>query len=154
MRYPSAAKALLAVALVVTVAWKLAARADDTSYLEPALLAFLDGQGFAAGTSTDRVDVFPVIHATRGGCRLELSQVSYDGADRDLVRSLTPAGDRARFIYRGRVYTEQPVRYIVADQIWMRLLRSLGLSDHDPPVLAVMASAGCDVNRLPWPELK
>ena len=144
----------LAVALVVTLAWKVAARPADDGYLQPEILAFLAGQHFMAVASDDTVDEFPVIRATRGSCRMQVMRASYYGADRDVVRSLATAGDEVAFIYRGRVTAQQPVWFIVADQIRWRLLRSLGLSDHDPPVLAVVASPECAAGRLPWDRIK
>lgn len=151
---PTALKWFLAVALVVTLTWKVAARADDESYLQPEILAFLAEQHFAATVTDDTVDTAPIIRATRGSCRMLVMRPSYYGADRDLVRSFAAARDTVAFVYRGRVYVRQPVRFIVADQIRWRLLRSIGASDHDPPVLAVVASADCAAGRLPWGRIK
>lgn len=130
--------------------WKVVARGPDTAYLEPEIGAFLASHGLRATATDDTTDGFPVLRATRGACQMLVMAVSYYGADRDVVRSLSPAGDRVIFIYRGEIYAEQPVWRIVSDQIWMRLLRSLGLSDHDPPVIAVASSPQCDADRLPW----
>ena len=150
----TAVRWFVAAALAATLAWKVTARAADDSYLQPELLAFLAEQHFTAAVSDDTVDEFPIIRAVRGTCRMQVMRPSYYGADRDVVHSLAAAGDEVAFIYRGRVYAQQPVWFIVADQIWWRLLRSVGASDHDPPVLAVDASPDCAADRLPWGRIK
>lgn len=141
-------------ALAATVTWKLVGRPSDAGYLEPEIGAFLASHDLQAVATDDTTNGFPVLRATRGGCQMLVMAVSYYGADRDVVRGLTPAGARAMFIYRGKIYADQPVWRIVSDQIWMRFLRSLGLSDHDPPVLAVAAPPQCHAEQLPWTEIR
>jgi hypothetical protein len=149
----AALKLFLAVALPLTLAWKASVRADDASYLEGDIAAFLADQKFEATASQSYVDHFPIILAERPGCRLAIMKASYYGADRDTVRSLTPPAWHLIFVYRGAVYAEQPVWLIVADQIWARFLHSLRLVEHAPPVLAVAAAAECQAESLPWQRL-
>jgi hypothetical protein len=139
--------------LALTVAWKLTVRADATDYLEGDLEAFLHRQSFAVTQADFAMDGMPVLIARGGDCRMQVMKASYYGADRDMIRALETDGDRALFLYRGRVYAEQPVTFIVADQILMRLLRRLGLVAHEPPVLAVVASPSCAADALPWSRL-
>jgi hypothetical protein len=99
------------------------------------------------------MDGLPVLVARRGDCGMQVMKASYYGADRDTIRALEGDGDNALFLYRGRIYAEQPVLFIVADQILMRLLRRLGLVPHEPPVLAVVANRSCAAETLPWSQL-
>lgn len=154
MSYSSALKWFVAISLPLTLAWKLSVKVDNADYLENNLLAFLMHQDFAAVATGEMMDSFPIIVAKRGACQMRVMKASYYGADRDTIKSLVAAPDRLLFVYRGSVYAEQPVWLIVADQFWMRSLRSLGLADHEPPVLAVAAAAPCEADRLPWAQLK
>ncbi len=144
----------MAIVLPLTLAWKLAARADDTGYLQGNIIGFLARHNIEADATDDVIDNFPVIRASNGACRMQIMKASYYGADRDTVRDLMAAGDSLTFVYRGKVYAEQPIWSIVSDQIWMRLLLSMGLADHLPQVLAVAAPVHCNVDKLPWEQLK
>jgi hypothetical protein len=79
---------------------------------------------------------------------------SNDGADRDMMRSLAAADESLIFVHQGKVYQEQPTLLTVSAELWARALRPLGLTDHQVPVLAVVAQNQCPVERLPWDELK
>jgi hypothetical protein len=149
-------KWLIAVILPLTLAWKLTVAADTNDHLEHDIIVFLTRQGFHAvateDMSTEDVNL-PGIQAVSGACQIRVMRVSYDGANRDMVRNLVAANDRLIFIHRGKAYREQPVLLTVLDQIWTRSLRKMGLADHDPPVLAVVAPAQCDAEKLPWEQL-
>jgi hypothetical protein len=52
-------------------------------------------------------------------------------------------------IFRGRVYTQQPVLLTVTNYLWSRLLRKLRLIRQVTPVIAAVASPSCDIERYP-----
>jgi hypothetical protein len=81
---------------------------------------------------------------------------SNDGADRDMMRSLAAVGESLIFVYQGKVYQVSRTADFIAlsAELWARALRKLGFTDRHMPVLAVVAQNRCDVERLPWAELK
>ena len=56
-------------------------------------------------------------------------------------------------VFGGRIYSEQPTLLTVADVFWARFRRQLGLRAEATPVLVVIATKGCEAERLPWSEL-
>jgi hypothetical protein len=77
-----------------------------------------------------------------------------DGSNRDLVRHLAAGTDRSFVVFRGTVYTQQPILWTVLDYLWSRFLRELGLVRHITPVIAVAVNTSCNAERLPWGELQ
>jgi hypothetical protein len=71
-----------------------------------------------------------------------------------MMRGLAAVGESLIFVYQGKVYQEQPILLTVSAELWARALRKLGFTDRHVPVLAVVAQNRCDVERLPWAELK
>ena len=145
---------LLAAALIVTLAWKLSVPVDSVSHLQVEIIGFLERLEFDAAVTDATMDNFPIIDTRKNGCRMQVMKASYYGASRDEIQELKPPGGTVLFIYRGKTYAEQPVWQIVSDQIVMRLLRSLRLVAHEPPVLAAAAEAACGAADLPWQELQ
>ena len=142
-----------ALLLVATIAWKLSIKADPPSYAEQSLRNFLGREKFEVAETDQTMDNLPVLRAKSGACEMQVMKASYYGADRDSIRGLLGPGDTQFFVYRGRVYADQPIWMIVSDQIVMRLFRRLGLVDHEPPVIAVVAASACAADRLPWDQL-
>lgn len=147
-----ALKWLIAALLPLTLAWKLTVRVDANDHPEKDVIAFLARRGFDA--AVDEGTNFHRILAVNSSCRMRMLIASNDGADRDMMRSLMAVGESLIFIYQGKVYQEQPILLTVSAELWARALRKLGLTDRHMPVLAVLAQNRCDVERLPWDELK
>jgi hypothetical protein len=80
-------------------------------------------------------------------------EIAPDGWQRDLVRDRAQATDRVFFIFRGKVYPDQPTWLTAADGLWSRQLQRLGLHQDVTPVVAVIASELCNAEKLPWDEL-
>lgn len=154
MTFSPALKWIILVLLPLTLAWKLTVKVDSDDHLADDITAFLTRHEFHAVAIEDTIDGFPIISMSNGACQMRVIEASYDGADRDMIRKLVAANDRLIFIYRGKVYREQPILLTVSDHIWTRSLRKIGLMDHDPHVLAVVAPAECDADRLPWQQLQ
>jgi hypothetical protein len=95
----------------------------------------------------------PMLRANAGECRILVAKSPAIGSDRDVLGQLAKADDRFAIIYRGKVYAEQPTWLTVSDFLWARFRRQIGLSTQAPPVLAVISSATCGADRLPWDEL-
>jgi hypothetical protein len=96
------------------------------------------------------VDSMPIFRATSGSCRILVAKVEPDGSEQDLVRNLATATDRLFIIFRGKVYTQQPVLLTVTNYLWSRFLRKLRLMRRVTPVIAAVASPSCDIEQLPW----
>ena len=79
---------------------------------------------------------------------------SSDGWQRDLVRARAQAtAGRVFFIFRGKIYPDQPIWLTGAAHLWSRELQKIGLRLHITPVIAVIAPELCNAERLPWDEL-
>lgn len=94
-----------------------------------------------------------MIRAGAGACRILVANPSPMAWDNDAIRRHATAADRVFVVFRGRTYKDQPTWLTVPYYLWGRLLRELGLRAQGPPLLAVIATAGCDAERLPWSEL-
>ena len=76
------------------------------------------------------------------------------GWSRDMLRPYTTPGDRVFVVFRGQVYPDQPTWLTVSDALWSRFQRELGLKVRTVPVFAVIATANCEAERLPWQQLR
>jgi hypothetical protein len=151
--YSLAFKSFIALLLPLTLVWKLGVAADDSVELKERLVEFLVDHQFNVAALEKWIDPMPGIHATTGRCRMLVMNVSPDGWQRDVIRGHAEATDRVFFIFRGKVYSDQPVWLAVAAGFWSRLLRRLGLRQHGMPVIAVIAPEFCNAEQLPWDQL-
>lgn len=138
--------------LPLTIAWKVAIKPEDPADVKNAIVEFLAAHKFAVRISDDGMEYMGIIRATSPSCELRVARISPLGHEADLVRQVTAAGDHTFYLFRGKVYQEQPVRLTVMNYLWYRFLRELGIVRRVPPVLAVMSS--CDAERLPWSALR
>jgi hypothetical protein len=151
--YSPAFKWFIAALVPLTLAWKLAAAPDPSSELKDKLVEFLVYHQFDV-VLDERIDTMPpVIRATTGTCRMLVMETSPDGWQRDLIRDRAQATDRVFFIFRGKVYPDQPTWLTAAAGLWSRQLQRLGLRQYVTPVVAVIASDLCNAEGLPWDEL-
>jgi hypothetical protein len=136
--------------LPLTLAWKAAIGHDDPNELANEIVKFLSNQAFDVVLTERTVDSMPIVRATSGSCRVLVAKVEPDGSNQNLVRDLVTATDRLFIVFGGRVYTQQPVLLTVANYLWSRSLREVGLMRRITPVFAAVASASCDIEQLPW----
>ena len=144
----------IATVLLLTLSWKIAIRPDDDSYLKDDLIKFLERNHFNAIVTDEIVIDTPIIQATTASCHLQVGRLAPDGSNRDLIRHLAAGTDRSFIVFRGAVYTRQPIPWTVFNYIWSRFLRELGLIRHIVPVIAVAANTSCNAENLPWRELQ
>jgi hypothetical protein len=150
--YSPAFKWGIALLLALTLAWKFAGRGAEDGHPERRVFEFLIHHGFdVALTENVRGDI---IIATSAACQVRIAKASYDGDNRDLIRSLATESDRIFYVFQGRQYLEQPVWLTVSNRLWTRFLSELGFERAEEPILAVIASQQCDAERLPWVELQ
>jgi hypothetical protein len=143
-------KWLIAIFLPLTLAWKLSVKANGNDHLEEDIVAFLTSQGFKAAKDTNS----RMILALNGSCRMHVMVAFNNGADRDTMRSLVRADENLIFVQQGKVYHEQPILLAVSTELWVRVLRKMGLTDRREFVLAIVAQRQCDADRLPWDQLQ
>jgi hypothetical protein len=145
--------------LLLSLGWKLAVRAGDTGELtekevQLKVAEFLVRQHFSVAISENVTEGQPNIRATAVACRMLVAKSPAMGWDRDMLRSYETTADHVFVVFRGQVYADQPKWLTVMDSLWYRLVRGLGLKAQPAPVLAVIATASCDAERLPWGELR
>jgi hypothetical protein len=154
VKYSPAFRWFIVLLLPLTIVWKLTAvsgAALEDKEVQDRLVEFLNYHQF--DVVVEKLLDAPVIRATTGTCQMLLMRVSPDGWQRDLIRGRAQATDRVLFIFRGTVYTDQPVWLTAAVGWWSKQLQKLGLRRNIPPVIAVIAPELCRAERLPWDEL-
>ena len=155
-----ALKWLLLLLLPITLGPKLATRAGtqlgavNDKQVQLDVVEFLSRQHFSVIQFEKFEEGQPMLRATAAACRMLVAKSPAIGSDRDVLGQLVTADDRFVIVYRGKVYANQPTWLTVSDLLWARLRRQIGLDTQAaPPVLAVIASASCGADRLPWDEL-
>jgi hypothetical protein len=138
--------------LVLAIGWKIAVQPDNQNYLKEDLIKFFERNHFDV-VVTDEIMTTPIIRATTASCQLQIARLFPDGSNRDLIRHLAAGTDRSFIVFRGTVYTQQPILSTVLNDLWSRFLRELGLVRHITPVIAVAVNSSCNAERLPWGEL-
>jgi hypothetical protein len=146
-------KVLLAAALVAGVAWKIAVATERPIDWRNGLVEFLERNHFNVVVTEQRTDI-PIIQANTSSCRLQIAKLAPDGSDQGLIRDLFMSTDRLFFVFRGHVYTQQPIFWTQVDYLWSERLRELGLIKQIIPVIAVATNASCKAEQLPWVELR
>lgn len=154
MRAPSLRAAFIAV-LIVTVAAKVSIAGRELSeppaQPEKPFMEQLRAHGFAVTLQAESNPA--VMRAAVGVCRLSAAIASPAGWDREVVRRLAHDGDRTYFVFRGTVYATQPVVRSSLHYYWWRAQRSFGIDAQLSPVLALIASPGCDAATVTQPFL-
>ena len=152
---------LLLLLLLVTLGWKLAVRPADWAEIQEQekgaqrkVAEFLVRQNFVVAASEKMQEGQPTIRASAGACRLLVAKSPALAWDRDVIRRHATAADRIFVVFRGRVYAEQPTWLTVTDKLWSRFRRELGFRGEETPVFAVIATASCNAERLPWDQIR
>jgi hypothetical protein len=147
-------KCFVALLLPVTLAWKLTVGLEDSTELKAEIAKFLVQHQFDVAITEDIVEDMPAIRASREACRMVILKTAPSGWRRKMISELTAATDQVLIVFRGMVYTEQPTWLTLVTHFWSSFLRKLGLQRYTTPVIAVIAPATCNVEGLPWYELR
>ena len=140
--------------LLLTIGWKIATQPDNQDYLKEHLIKFFERNHFNVVVTDEIVNYTPIIRATTSSCRLQIARLTPDGSNGDLIQHLAAGTDRSFIVFRGTVYSQQPIFWTVLDYLWSRFLRELGLVGHITPVITVAENSSCNAERLPWGELQ
>jgi hypothetical protein len=144
----------LVIVLLASISWKVAISSDNEDSTKNSLVDFFQGNHFELSATDQTVHDLPVLRAKMGSCTLQIVRLAPNGSDQDLFRHLAVGADRAFVVFRGKVYTQQPIWWTALDDIWSRHLRELGISKHVTSVIAIAANSSCEAERLPWGELR
>jgi hypothetical protein len=144
----------IALVLLLTIGWKIAIQPDDQDYPKEDLIKFFERNHFNVVVTNEMVINTPIIQATTASCYLQIARLTPDGSNRDLIRHLTAGTDRSFIVFRGTVYTQQPILWTMLYYLWSRFLRQLGSTTHVTPVIAVAVNTSCNAENLPWRELQ
>ena len=144
----------IVVLLLPTIGWKIAIQPDNQNHLKEDLIKFFERNHFNVVVTDEIVNYTPIIRATTASCQLQVARLTPDGSNRDLIRHLAAGTDRSFIVFRGTVYTQQPIFRTVLNYLCSRFLRELGLIRHITPVIAVAVNSSCNAERLPWGELQ
>ena len=154
MSSSNAFKVLLTVALVAGIAWKIAVATEHQTDWRNGLVEFFERNHFNVVVTEQQGTNVPIIQANTASCRLQIAKLAPDGSDQTVVRDLFIGTDRLFFVFRGRVYAQQPIFWTQIDYLWSERLRELGFIKQIAPVIAVATNASCNAERLPWVELR
>jgi hypothetical protein len=148
----SAFKWCCVILLLLSIAWKATASfSGEPDHARNELINFLKRNHFVV--SNQVVDGIPIIKGIADSCSLQIANLYSDGSNRDVVERMFGQTDHFFIVFRGRLYTQQPIFWTLIDTIWSRRLYQLGLTGHVPMAVAVAANAPCDAERLDWTEL-
>ena len=153
MIYSAKLKGLLALLLVVSVGLKLTPTPETFEGLKQEIVGFLETQRFRVVETGDSLGGMPILQADAGDCRLKVLKASSLGWNRDMIRSIAVEGDSVFSVFEGHVYAEQPDWRSLISYRWSKAMRDLGLTRRTTYVLAIVASAACDAQALPWRDL-
>src|SRR6516164_800881 len=154
MKFSPALEWLIAALLPLTIAWKLAValRLDNPAEERNAIIEFLIRNQFNVIIVNEMIDEWPVIAARSDECRLLVAKISPRGDSIDQVERLATVFNRTFIVFRGMVYSKQPVFLTLVNYLWFTSVWRLGLVSHVPIVLDVISS--CDARGLPWGALR
>ena len=155
MRYSLAPKVFLALAIALTVSLKVMVRDTENQNahltVQDAVVAFLTRHQFQSHGMPDGSRIY----AASGDCRLLIREMIPQGWNLDSIKTLDSQEGRLSFVFKGMVYTDQPINIgnTTLAHYLTRLQQKLGLDSVSNPVLAVVASESCSLDVLPWKEI-
>jgi hypothetical protein len=149
----SAFKAIIVIAVLLSITWKIAALRDNQNYLSEDFAEFFERNHFNVIVTEQIVNGMPIIRANAAACHLQVTELNPDGTDNEFVQFLATDADRFFIVFRGRAYRQQPILWTVLNYFWSKPLRELGLIRRITPVIAVTANSACDAVHIPWDEL-
>jgi hypothetical protein len=147
--------AFFALALGLSLSIKLiASRAEpqpDQRLFATTIASFLERQGFRA--QPERRPLGMVVHGWKGNCRLMVREYEPHGTYADIYEKRARPIGLLSYVYRGGVSRSTPTLLPLTEYYVGRELRRVRIGVPRAPVLAVAASRGCDLARLPWREV-
>jgi len=153
MNYSARPKILLVVLLAISLGLKLTPKPENLDAMKGEIVGFLEAHRFRVVESEESLGGMPILEADAGECRMKVLKASALGWNRDMIRGIAADGDTIFSVFEGQVYAEQPDWRSAVSYSLSKLMRNLGLTSRTTYVLAVVASANCDAQALPWRDL-
>ena len=147
-------KWFIAAVLLLATGWKIAIPFENPGQLSEDIIRFLERNHFSVTATHEITTGTLIIRATRASCQLQVAKLTPDGSNRHLIRHLATGTDRSFVVFRGEVYTQQPIAWTMLHYLWSRFLRELGFIRQITPVIDVAESLACNAERLLWSELQ
>jgi hypothetical protein len=142
--------ALLALSLAGKAVWSRPPPEPDPRISIAAIDEALRTAGFDTRILEQPRSPGILVQAARGSCRLFAGDYPVGGTLRDVYRQLAAGIGPLRFVYQGGVQeTEPKLSSLVRFHLWRALHRG-GIATRRAPLIAVIASGGCDLDRIPW----
>ena len=94
--------------------------------------------------------IFELLEATSGSCRILVALAAPQGWHKDAIRQLAKPSDQVSYAFEGTLYADQPVWRTWTNFYWSWLLRSAGIILPNEPILGLVASPSCDLERIHW----
>ena len=118
--------------LLLSIGWKIAIQPDNPNDLKEDLIKFFERNHFNVVVTDEMVNDTPIIRATTASCHLQIARLTPDGSNRDLIRHLAAGTDRSFVVFRGTVYTQQPILWTVLASFGPGFFASLDWLAHYP----------------------
>jgi len=152
-----APKLFLAGAFALTLTLKLLLyrgeppRPDPKAFGE-AISSFLLQHGFESRVEIKLGQAF--VYADAGKCRMLISEAEPHGWNQGGIKWRAKQVGRLSFVIDGTVYEREPFLSPVIGAYWTLVQSKMGFNPSHHPILAVAASDDCEIDALPWSELR
>jgi hypothetical protein len=93
-----------------------------------------------------------LVEAVSGDCRLIAGDYPVHDTYAEVYQDLARTEGRLSYVHRGRLHDSPPKARSMLDYFWWRELRRIGIGASRAPVIALIASPGCDAAALPWEQ--
>jgi hypothetical protein len=131
----------------------MAAGAESPVNMTERMVAFLKHHQFeVVVTNKMNWNSFPLILGSAGVCRLVIAEETPDGWNRDIIRDHAKNMDRFFIVYRGTIYSQTPSWLTLVHYWWSKYRKKVGFGLPEMPVIAVVETASCNAEQLPWTE--
>lgn len=152
--FSPALKWSIALLLPLTLVWKFTLKVDDSIHLKDKITTFLVSQKFAVDEAPQELNGMAIIRGSTDSCRILVMRASPDGWNRDIIRDMAAKTDRVFIVFRGEIYDDEVRWATLVGYLQSAFLYRLGLAPHERAVIAVIAPAVCDADRLPWDQFR
>jgi hypothetical protein len=146
--------AFFALALLLSLGAKTAAASGDPkpdrNATVEAARAMLADAGFQARVRHLSRSPGSLVEASSGDCQLMAGDYPVHDTFAEVYQDLSQPEGRLSYVHRGRLHDSPPKARSMLDFFVWRELRRIGIGTSRAPVIAVIASPGCDAGALPW----
>lgn len=145
--------------LLASLGWKALVQVREKQDVAPTTTnenigAFLARQHFKVFVSDKAEDGDVAVRAVAGTCRILVVPAVAEGFHSNLIQKQAASDEVVFVVFGGKIYKDQPTWLTVGRSILGKVVGQLGFRTDASRALFVIASRGCEADRLPWAELK